>query len=110
MHPEIKVWLKDIQLSINEIHDFLPASRNFVLFQKDLKTRKAVERNIEIIGEAMRRIIESEPDILISDARKIVDTRNRIIHGYDSVSADVIWMIVTRYLPILEKEVQELLK
>jgi uncharacterized protein with HEPN domain len=58
----------------------------------------------------MRRIIESEPDILISDARKIVDTRNRIIHGYDSVSADVIWMIVTRYLPILEKEVQELLK
>ena len=98
MHPEIKVWLKDIQLSINEIHDFLPASRNFALFQKDLKTRKAVERNIEIIGEAMRRIIESEPDILISDARKIVDTRNRIIHGYDSVSADVIWMIVTRYL------------
>jgi uncharacterized protein with HEPN domain len=58
----------------------------------------------------MSRIIESEPDILISDARKIVDTRNRIIHGYDSVSADVIWMIVTRYLPILEKEVQELLK
>jgi uncharacterized protein with HEPN domain len=110
MHPEIKVWLKDIQLSINEIHDFLPASQNFFLFQKDLKTRKAVERNIEIIGEAMRRIIESEPDILISDARKIVDTRNRIIHGYDSVSADVIWMIVTRYLPILEKEVQELLK
>jgi uncharacterized protein with HEPN domain len=50
MHPEIKVWLKDIQLSINEIHDFLPASRNFFLFQKDLKTRKAVERNIEIIG------------------------------------------------------------
>ena len=110
MHPEIKVWLKDIQLSINEIHDFLPAPRNFFLFQKDLKTHKAVERNIEIIGEAMSRIIESEPDILISDARKIVDTRNRIIHGYDSVSADVIWMIVTRYLPILEKEVQELLK
>ena len=110
MHPEIKVWLKDIQLSINEIHDFLPAPRNFFLFQKDLKTRKAVERNIEIIGEAMRRIIESEPDILISDARKIVDTRNRIINGYDSVSADVIWMIVTRYLPILEKEVRELLK
>jgi uncharacterized protein with HEPN domain len=110
MHPEIKVWLKDIQLSINEIHEFLPLSRNYVLFQKDLKTRKAVERNIEIIGEAMRRIKEVEPDIMISDSRKIVDTRNRIIHGYDSVSADVIWLIVTRYLPILEKEVQELLK
>jgi len=47
MHPEIKVWLKDIQLSINEIHEFLPPPRNYILFQKDLKTRKAVERNID---------------------------------------------------------------
>jgi len=110
MHPEIKVWLKDIQLSINEIYEFLPPPRSYILFQKDLKTRKAVERNIEIIGEAMRRIKDFEPDILISDSRKIIDTRNRIIHGYDSVSADVIWLIITRYLPILEKEVHELLK
>ena len=110
MHPDIKVWLKDIQLSINEIYEFLPLPRNYILFQKDLKTRKAVERNIEIIGEAMRRIKEFDPGILISDSRKIIDTRNRITHGYDSVSADVVWLIVTRYLPILEKEVQELLK
>jgi len=48
--------------------------------------------------------MEVEPDILISDSRKIVDTRNRIIHGYDTISADVIWLIVTRYLPILENE------
>jgi len=58
----------------------------------------------------MKRIIEVNPDILVSDSQKIVDTRNRIIHGYDSVSADVIWLIVTRYLPILEKEVRKLLK
>ena len=110
MHPEIKVWLKDIELSIKEIHEFLPPVRNYVNFQQDLKTRKAVERNIEIIGEAMRRIRKVEPDIFISDSRKIVDTRNRIIHGYDSVSADVIWLIVTRYLPILEQEVKDLLR
>ncbi|HUX55750.1 MAG TPA: HepT-like ribonuclease domain-containing protein [Bacteroidales bacterium] len=110
MHPDIKVWLKDIELSVKEIHEFLPPPRNYILFQKDIKTRKAVERNIEIIGEAMKRIIEVDPDILVSDSRKIVDTRNRIIHGYDSVSADVIWLIVTRYLPILEKEVKKLLK
>jgi uncharacterized protein with HEPN domain len=110
MHPEIKVWLKDIQLSINEIYEFLPVPRDYVHFQEDLKSRKAVERNIEIIGEAMRRILDIEPDILISNTRKIVDTRNRIIHGYDSVSADVIWLIITRYLPVLEQEVKELLK
>jgi uncharacterized protein with HEPN domain len=57
----------------------------------------------------MRRIREVDPDILISDTRKIIDTRNRIIHGYDSVSADVIWLIVTRNLPILEKEIKRLL-
>jgi uncharacterized protein with HEPN domain len=110
MNPELKLWLKDIELSIKEIYEFLPSERNFLNFKKDLKTRKAVERNIEIIGEALRRILEVEPDILISDSRKIVDTRNRIIHGYDTISEDVIWLIVTRHLPILEKEVRKLLK
>jgi uncharacterized protein with HEPN domain len=102
--------LKDIEQSIIEIYEFLPQERNFFAFQKDLKTRKAVERNIEIIGEAMDRLLKSNPTIQITDSRKIVDTRNRIIHGYDSVSDDVIWLIVNRYLPILEKEIKELLK
>jgi uncharacterized protein with HEPN domain len=110
MHPEIKVWLKDIELSVSEIHEFLPPGINYSGFLKDLKTRKAIERNIEIIGEAVKRIIEVEPEILISASRNIVDTRNRIIHGYDSVSPDVIWLIVTRYLPVLDQEVKELLK
>jgi uncharacterized protein with HEPN domain len=56
MHPEIKIWLKDIELSIKEIHEFLPHKGTYVDFQNDLKTRKAIERNIEIIGEAMSRI------------------------------------------------------
>lgn len=107
---DIKAYLKDIELSIAEIYEFLPAKRDFISFQKDLKTRKAVERNIEIIGEAMDRILKINPSFPISDSRKIVDTRNRIIHGYDSVSEDIIWLIVSRYLPILEKEVNELLK
>nr|WP_081624322.1 HepT-like ribonuclease domain-containing protein [Proteiniphilum acetatigenes] len=46
----------------------------------------AVERNIEIIGEAMNRILKEDGSIEITNSRKIVDVRNRIIHGYDSVS------------------------
>ena len=107
---DIFACLKDIEQSIIEINEFLPEERNFFAFQNDLKTRKAVERNIEIIGEAMDRILKADPNFQITDSRKIVDTRNRIIHGYDSVSDDVIWLIVNRYLPILQKEVQELLK
>ena len=110
MHPEIKIWLKDIELSIKEIHEFFPSQGKYKDFKDDLKTRKAIERNIEIIGEAMRRIREVDPLVKISDSRKISDTRNRIIHGYDSVSPDVIWLILTRYIPILEGEVKELLK
>lgn len=106
---DIFACLKDIDQAILEIYDFLPLERNFFAFQKDLKTRKAVERNIEIIGEAMDRILKINPEINISDSRKIVDTRNRIIHGYDVVSDDVIWLIVNRYLPVLEREIKELL-
>ncbi|HMQ49331.1 MAG TPA: DUF86 domain-containing protein [Saprospiraceae bacterium] len=110
MQVEIKVWLEDIEKAIAEINEFLPEPRNFFEFEKDIKTKRAIERNIEIIGEAMSRILKVEPDIAISDSRKIADTRNRIIHGYDSVSDDVIWLIVVRYLPILDQEIKEIKK
>ena len=96
--------------AIQEINDFLPAEKNFLKFQKDIKTKRAIERNIEIIGEAMNRILKKEPDIKITNARKIVATRNRVIHGYDSVSEDVIWAIVVQELPKLENEINQLLQ
>ncbi len=103
MENNIKVWLADIHNAIIEIYAFLPEKKVFSEFRKDLKTRRAVERNIEIIGEAMDRILEVEPDINILNARKIVDTRNRIIHGYESVSEEIIWAIIIRDLPNLKK-------
>jgi len=109
-NKDIKIFLTDIERSISEIFDFLPKKRNFIEFQKDLKTRKAVERNIEIIGEAMSRILKIDPKFPIDASRKIVDTRNRIIHGYDSVSEDVLWLIVINYLPSLERQVKILLE
>lgn len=109
MDNEVKTWLKDIEQAIGEINSFIPEVKNFKDFQEDLKTKRAVERNIEIIGEAVSRILKVYPNIKISHTRKIVDTRNRIIHGYDSVSEDILWGIIIRNLPDLEKEVKELL-
>ena len=110
MDNDIKSWLFDILSSINEIESYyVETPKIFEIYQNDLRTKRAVERNIEIIGEAMSRILKVESDIEISNSRKIVDVRNRIIHGYDSVSDDVIWGIVIRNLPILKKEVEELL-
>lgn len=74
-----------------------------------MKTRKAIERNIEIIGEAVNRILNVNPVIKITKARKIVDTRNRIIHGYDMVSEDIIWAIVSGDLKKLRQEIIKLL-
>ena len=56
MKLEIKTWLQDIDRSIDEIYEFLPDKRDFYQFQQDIKTRKAVERNLEIIGEALNQI------------------------------------------------------
>lgn len=49
MKPEILTWLEDIQRSIEEIFDFLPEKRDYFEFERDLKTQKAVERNLEIL-------------------------------------------------------------
>lgn len=109
MEKEVLTWLEDIKQAINEILEFLPEKKDFFEFKKDLKTRKAVERNIEIIGEAVNRILSVNPEIKISNARKIVDTRNRIIHGYDNISEDIIWAIVSNDLIMLRQEITGLL-
>jgi len=105
----IKTWLFDIKSSIEEIESYFPEGKIFQYYEEDLKTRRAIERNIEIIGEAMSRILKHNPEILISNSRKIVDARNKIIHGYDEVSDDVIWGIVVNHLPALRAEVLKLL-
>ncbi|MEX2567477.1 MAG: HepT-like ribonuclease domain-containing protein [Cyclobacteriaceae bacterium] len=110
MENEIRTWLADIKEAIEEINFFLPDKRDFFKFRNDLKTKRAIERNIGIIGEAVNRILKVDPKIEIKNSRKIVDTRNRIIHGYDSVSEEIIWSIVVRDLPKLENEIHALLK
>lgn len=56
-----------------------------------------------------KRILTIKLDFQLADSRRIVDTRNRISHGYDSISDDVIWAIVMRDLPILKEAVDALL-
>lgn len=106
MDNKILAWLEDIERSITEIDEFLPTERNFMAYQKDLKTKKAIERNIEIIGEAVNRIQKSELAAFdIQNAQKIIGTRNRIIHEYDDISDEIIWTIISRELPKLKKEI-----
>ena len=106
----MKAWLYGILNAIMEIEDFLSGRpKELAQYQSDLRTKRAVKRNIEIIGEALCRILKHDDSIIITNSRKIVDIRNRIIHGYDSVSDDVIWSIVLRHLPILQADVEKML-
>ena len=84
--------------------------KRYDVFVNSLLLRSGVERNIEIIGEAMNRILKADDTILITNARKIVDTRNYVIHGYDTLAVDILWSIVINHLPVLKNEAEELLR
>lgn len=110
MQAEVRIWLHDIHQSITEIESYFAGSpQRFDTFAADTKTKRAVERNVEIIGEAMNRVLAQEPAIAITNARAMIDTRNRIIHAYDRVSADILWSIVIKHIPLLKEEVERLL-
>ncbi|MBK7213277.1 MAG: DUF86 domain-containing protein [Bacteroidales bacterium] len=110
MDNDIKTWLYDILQSINEIDSYYDnKSRIFEEYVSDIKTKRAIERNLEIIGEAVNRILKRDKNFTLDNAEQIVGTRNRIIHGYDKVSDDLIWSIVINHLPKLKVEVSGLL-
>ncbi|NHB69745.1 HepT-like ribonuclease domain-containing protein [Perlabentimonas gracilis] len=109
MKREAKKYLFDIKTSVESIFDFLGEKRNFFEYQNNKLLRRGIEREIEIIGEAMNRIMKIAPDIQIENARQIVDTRNWVIRGYDKVDDVVIWGIISNHLPKLRKEVEDLL-
>lgn len=65
--------------------------------------------NIAVIGEATNRILKIRDDISITNARKIVNTRNYVIHGYDSLRYEILWAIVIKDLPLLKAEVKAII-
>jgi uncharacterized protein with HEPN domain len=72
--------------------------------------RRAVEREFEIIGEAMNRIEKIDSTINISSKKQIINLRNRVIHGYDKIDNDIIWGTIVRHLPNLKQEIEDLLR
>lgn len=111
MDENLNKYLIDILQSISEIEIATEdRGRRFDVFVQDFVFRKFVERNIEIIGEAMNRVLKLCPEIKITSARKIVDTRNYVIHAYDSLMPEILWAIVINHLPVLKTEVEDLLR
>jgi uncharacterized protein with HEPN domain len=110
MPHEIKKYLFDIQSSINSIFEFLGSQRDFNAYLSNKLLRRGVERELEIIGEAAKNLLQLNHTIDIENARKIIDLRNFISHGYDKVDDTIIWGIINKYLPLLKKQVENLLE
>ena len=88
------------------------AGHAFEQYAADRWFRRAVEREFEIIGEALNRRDRSAPatGARVTSLRRIVDFRNRIIHGSDAVDDVIVWSTVERHLPVLLAEVEALLR
>ena len=110
MDIEIKKFLFDIKESIDSIEKYLGDKRDFKAYLADKMLRRAVEREFEIIGEAMNRIEKLDSTIEITSKRQIISMRNRVIHGYDKIDNEIIWGTIVRHLPTLKIEILDLLK
>ena len=109
MNEKVLKCLYDIKIAIEEIDSFFNEQTfKFSYYSANLLIKRAVERNLEIIGEAMNRILREEPNFPIENAYRIVGLRNQIIHGYDMVSDENIWAILINQLPKLKIEIERL--
>jgi uncharacterized protein with HEPN domain len=110
MLPETAKLLLDMKRAAERIERFAEG-KTFKEYQEDELIRSAIERQFEIIGEAMTRLIKADSRMAekIGDFRKIAGFRNAIVHGYDAIDDKISWGIVTTKLAILRKELDRLL-
>ena len=109
MTEEEKKLLKDIEQAASNVDIHLEGRRIWDEYAANITKRRAIERELEIIGEATNKLLKINPDISISAGRKIVNLRNRVIHAYDDVDETIIWKVVMKDVPILISEVQNLM-
>jgi uncharacterized protein with HEPN domain len=103
-------YLYDIKLAIDDIESYFETeTRTFENYTKNSLLKRAIERNLEIIGEAINRLLKDDPSFPIENAKKIIGLRNQIIHGYDSVSDENIWGIIIIHLPKLKSEINSMI-
>ena len=110
MNDETKKNLIDILQAAEEMQDFV-RGMDFDMYLSTPVTMRAVERDFEIIGEALNRIKNTDSELLekISEHHRIIGFRNILIHGYDIVDEAIVWQAVTRHLPTLVAEVKAVL-
>ena len=113
MDEKILKWLYDIKFAIEEVDSYFNGKeKNFFEYRRNVMLKRAVERDLEIIGEAINRILKRDENFIeqVSNARSIIGLRNQVIHAYDNISDENIWSVLTNHLPKLKKEIDDLIE
>ena len=110
MQLESKKILEDIRIAATRILDFT-SGRNFDDYNNDEMLQSAVERQFEVIGEALNRLYKTDPNTVskIEHYERIISFRNILIHGYDVIENTVVWDIIQQDLSKLHNMVESLL-
>ena len=111
MWPKTPKLLEDIRDAAAFIREVV-RGRTLDDYQRDRLLRQAIERNFEIVGEAIHRLTQHDPDTAarITKHRRIIDFRNVLIHGYDLIDYRVVWSTIDEEVPVLLAEVEALLR
>ena len=111
MKLEVKKYLHDIQRAAGLLGDFT-AQKTFADYEGDAMLRAAVERQFEIIGEAMTRLSRLDEQVAdrISNYQRIIAFRNVLIHGYADLDDRLVWDVIETHLPVLVSDVDAILK
>ena len=106
MRPDPRILFADVDLASADFESFIDGLDRET-YVGDARTQAAVERRFEIIGEALNRLHQSEPDVAvrIPPPREVVSFRNLLIHGYADVIPDRVWDDAEQDLPALRKTV-----
>jgi uncharacterized protein with HEPN domain len=107
---KVSKYLFDIQSSISLIELFLNGIETFDMYLNDLKTQNAVERQLAIIGEVVGKLKQENQTIILSNAKQMIDFRNRLIHSYDNIDNSIVWAILKKHLPVLKHEIEDIIQ
>ena len=102
-------YIVDVQIFVDELIEIVGEDKRFENFKNNLTYRRAVERQFELIGEAIKNFKKTNKEIEISNAKEIIGLRNLIAHAYDSVDYEKLWAIVINHLPKLKTEIDALI-
>ena len=111
MKLEAKKYLYDIRHALSLLQGFT-ADKGFEDYERDAMLRAAVERELQIVGEAMSQLAKTDEQLVkrISEYQRIIGFRNVIVHEYSAVDDRLVWAVIETKIPILQKEIESFLK